>query len=125
MSVRSPKTKFVPAFLLMLGLQSCAQQIGQVTPPADAVLQAKESPLNEGKVARKSFWQEVQLVQPLSFCYSGDAFEQERVLLEAADICKGGTIEFFSEERYLRECPLFQPRRVTYICTPNPSSEGE
>ena len=118
-------SKIVFLLVLFSGLllSACTPQLGIVDPPKEAVRLAAEDSRNEGKVARRSLWEEVQLVQPISFCYNGSMHEEDLLLAEAGDICKGGDLEFHSEGTYLRGCPLFQSTRVTYICAPDPNRE--
>ena len=123
MRVFGSKALFLCVLFVGALLSGCTPQLGIVDPPEEAILLTEQDPRNEGKVARKSFWQEVQLVQPISFCYSGTLHKADAIIAEAQDICKGGTVALFSSEVELRACPLLQPNRVTFICSPDPNRE--
>lgn len=55
----------------------------------------------------------------ISLCYSRGLNSDEEVLEEARYLCDGGTVERQGEEDiFWNDCALFQPFRVSFICTP-------
>ncbi len=106
------------ALVLPLLAAGCAGPY-KTTVPEEAAKQASTDSRNLGRAPRKQFWQDVNRVQALSFCYGGGLNTAEQVIEEAQVACKGGTVELHSQDIGLRRCALFQPHRVTYICTPN------
>lgn len=60
--------------------------------------------------------------RPIAICYSSQFNSQEEVVQRARELCpNGGAIRFFEEDAFFNECSLFQPFRVTFICTPGPA----
>jgi hypothetical protein len=104
--------------LLTVSLGACADAYFPVAPPQEAAILAESDPRNVGKEPRKAAWQDIRLVQPVSFCFNEANASQEDLELEAKAFCKGGTVEHFATNTYFRRCPLFQPQRITFMCFP-------
>lgn len=61
----------------------------------------------------------------VALCYSSQLNTQQEVLERARDLCpNGGAISFFEEDAFFNQCSLFQPFRVTFICTPGPAPKS-
>ena len=104
--------------LLAISLAACADAYFPVASPQEAVALAESDPRNDGKEPRKAAWQDIRLIQPVSFCYNEATASQEDLELEAKDFCKGASVEHFATSTYFRRCPLFQPQRITFMCFP-------
>ncbi|MGF1610718.1 MAG: hypothetical protein ACFCUQ_15050 [Kiloniellales bacterium] len=58
---------------------------------------------------------------PLSLCYSSQFNTREQVVARARELCpNNGEIRYYDEDALLNDCSLFQPVRVTFICSPGP-----
>ena len=114
--------KTVLVCLLMMGLAACSGPVGTVSSPRKASALADGDPSNIGKKPRKAAWQDVTLVQAISYCY-GATDTPEAMLEEARDFCKGGEVKYYGQDTYLRKCPLFQPHRITFICYPGTTGD--
>lgn len=57
--------------------------------------------------------------RPISLCYSSQFNTREQVVARARELCpNNGPIRIFDEDAVFNDCSLFQPVRVTFICTP-------
>jgi hypothetical protein len=57
--------------------------------------------------------------RPLSLCYSSQLNSKEQVMVRARELCpNNGRLRYYDEDTLLNDCSLFQPNRVTFICTP-------
>ena len=60
--------------------------------------------------------------RPIAVCYSSQFNTREEVVQRARELCPNeGAIGFFEEDAFFNGCSLFQPFRVTFICTPGPA----
>ena len=112
--------RFAPGrlvFLLVLGalIAGCSPRPFEVSPPL-ALKNAKTSipkPLGPHDYDPRP--------RPLSLCYSSQLNSKEQVIARARELCpNNGKIRYYDEDALLNECSLFQPNRVTFICTPGP-----
>lgn len=119
-----PIARSLCLIMVLAMLAACSSPgSGRVEPPAEVAARAAEDPRNVGKKPRKALWQEVRLVQAIAFCYGRPLDTPERLMGDAQEICKGGTVEFVGQDTHLAECPAFQPLRVTYMCYPGGEDE--
>lgn len=59
--------------------------------------------------------------RPVSLCYSTQINTQQEVMERARSLCpNNGKLVFFGEDAFVNGCALFQPNRVTFLCTPGP-----
>lgn len=113
------RTFLLFAMALPLFGAGCGTSPYKTSAPDEVTEQASTDLRNLGRALRKQPWQDVNRVQAVSFCYGGGLNTAEQVLEEAQYFCKGGTLRLHSQDVGLRRCALFQPHRVTYVCTPN------
>jgi len=60
--------------------------------------------------------------RPIALCYSSQLNSKEQVMVRARELCpNGGQLRFYDEDALFNDCSLFQPYRVTFICTPGPA----
>ncbi len=104
--------------LVLVTLTGCSARPYPVKPPQEAVDFAVNSPRATGQRSRAYFWQPVQRVQALSYCYSSLYNSPEDVRAEAQDFCRGGTVEYYSADTEPLGCALLQIHRLTFICFP-------
>jgi len=59
--------------------------------------------------------------RPIALCFSSQLNTQEEVIERARELCpNGGAIAYFGQDALFNDCALFQPNRITFICTPGP-----
>ena len=103
---------------VLLALSACTRPFEPVTSPPGAVELAANNPRNLGQEPRNAPTQEVRLVQPVSYCFNETNRTREEMQQAAEDFCRGGSVSYFGTDTHLRQCPLFEPRRITFICYP-------
>ena len=103
---------------VFFALLACARPFEPVTSPREAVDLTASDPRNQGREPRNARTQNVTLVQPVSYCFNETNRTREDMQLEAEDFCKGGSVRYFGTDTHFRECPLFEPQRITFICYP-------
>jgi hypothetical protein len=102
----------------LVGLAACTTGPMKTSAPDEARDFAANDPYNTGRVPRQFAWEDVERIQPVSFCYGQPLDRAEDLRDEAAYFCKGGTVEYYGQDIGLVHCPLFQPNRMTFICYP-------
>ena len=59
--------------------------------------------------------------RPISLCYSTQINTQREIMERAQSLCpNNGTLVYYGEDSFINGCALFQPNRVTFLCTPGP-----
>jgi hypothetical protein len=108
----------------LLGLTACTTGPMKTSAPDEARDFAANEPYNAGRIPRQFAWEDVQRVQPVSYCYGQPLDTVEDLRDEAAFFCKGGTVEYYGQDIGLVRCPMFQPNRMTFICYPEGAVES-
>ena len=113
-SLSRPALWLAVAALLLAG---CSPRPFEVEPPRDV---AEVIPVDP-KAAKLGPHDYDPRPRPISLCYSSQLNTREQVVERARSLCpNGGGVRFFDEDALLNQCGLFQPVRVTFICTPGP-----
>ena len=99
-------------------LTACSSRPFVVQPPEDVGDNLSAQPATEEPVSVHDYDPNPR---PLSFCYSSQMNTPEEVMARAREQCpNNGTLQFAEEDFLFNGCALFQPYRVTFICTPGP-----
>ena len=102
------------ALVLLLAVAGCANRPFAVDPPEAAW------PVPNGvDQAPRAAYEYNPDPRPISLCYSSQLNTPQEVIERARALCPNqGRIRFHSEDAVFNGCALFQPYRVTFICTP-------
>ncbi len=114
--------RFLVKILVFIGLTvalaGCAAEPFVVEPPTEAKSSLK---VDEAALEALGPQDYNPFDRPISLCYSTQLNTPQEVVTRAKGICPyNGKLKFFSEDALFNNCGLFQPNRVTFICTPGP-----
>jgi len=103
---------------LALSLAACASRPFVVSPPPAAT--ASLGIDVEARKARGPHDYDPD-PRPISLCFSSQLNTQEEVVERARELCPNdGAIRYFGQDALFNDCALFQPNRITFICSPGP-----
>lgn len=102
---------------IVFAVSACSTEPFQVRAPKD--LEIAELSESEAAIARGRFDFDPT---PWAFglCYSGMVNNPEDLVEKAREVCPHGHIESRDEDLFWNDCALFQPRRATFVCYPEP-----
>lgn len=102
-----------------LVLTGCTSQAMKVESPDEAIALANRYPSAPDAPMPRRAWDPVTTPSALSYCYSKQINTPEDLLALAREDCKGGKLSYYGQDLHVRECPLLQTYRMTFICIPD------
>ncbi len=106
------------AALLLVGLSACAEPF-EVAPSREGQRAVPPAPPLPGPLGPFDYDPSPRAI---ALCYGNLVNNPEQVMAAAQELCPNeGRLQRVHEDFYWNPCALFQPVRVSFVCTPGPA----